>query len=450
MNLVFYHIYTLGFSGAPQVNDFLSEPDKNLDKLYEWIDYLDDMGFNAIYFGPVFESTSHGYDTVDYYSIDRRLGTNNSFTSLCGILKSRGFHIVLDGVFNHVSRDFAPFKDIQVNGEESEYCDWFLEIDFAGKSSLGDSFSYHCWEGHDSLVSMNLQNGEVQKYLLNAVKFWIDEFSIDGLRLDVAYCLDKSFLKKLKSFTKALNEDFWIMGEVIHGDYREWLDRGLLDSVTNYECYKGIHSSLNDNNYYEIAHSLTRLFGYEGIYRNYQLYNFIDNHDVSRIYSILEKKAHVYNAMVLLFTIPGIPSIYYGSEWQIEGEKTETSDFLLRPDLNLPIVRTMEKSLEMEKTVRKLISIRKNSVSLQQGAYRELHVNSNQLVFAREFEGEVTICALNSSDDGIMIELPEDLTGNYRDLLNTEDVSINRGNRMLHLWPNWGAVLKSTVDINQQ
>lgn len=441
MKSIFYHIYPLGFAGAPLENNLTSDPLQRLDKLYEWIDYLEWMGFNAIYFGPVFESSSHGYDTVDYYRIDRRLGTNESFRELCRVLKSRGFKIILDGVFNHVSRDFGPFRDLQDKKKASPYKDWFKNVNFDQTSPLGDPFSYDCWEGYDSLVTLNLQNEEVRNHIFQAVKLWFDEFFIDGLRLDVAYCLDKNFLKELKSFTANLSTEFWVMGEIIHGDCRQWIDHGLLDSATNYECYKGIYSSLNDHNYFEIAHSLNRQFGQSGIYENYSLYNFIDNHDVSRIRSILQDKRHVYNAMILLFTMPGIPSVYYGSEWQIEGARTEHSDGALRPSLDLSAIRDSEPSRAMEKLVRSLIEIRKSSSVFEKGSYREVAVESEQLVFERVHEGQRCICALNASDSDAYIDLHHVFGGMYEDLLNNnEEHNVHNGEFKLHLWPNWGSV----------
>jgi glycosidase len=440
--LVFYHIYPLGFSGAPEVNDFSADPVKRLDKLYGWIDYLVESGYNAIYFGPLFESTSHGYDTVNYYSVDRRLGTNDSFRDVCRALKERGFKIYLDGVFNHVSRDFVPFQDLLEKGEESAYRDWFKEVDFSQNSPQGDPFSYGYWEGHDTLVSLNLKNQEVRTHLLSAVKFWMDEFFIDGLRLDVAYCLDRSFLKELKEFTSALKSDFWIMGEIIHGDCREWIDNKLLDSATNYECYKGIYSSLNDQNYFEIAYSLNRLFGEQGIYRNYKLYNFLDNHDVNRIRSILNNKAHIYNAVILLFSIPGFPSIYYGSEWQIEGEKTDNSDALLRPAPDLSFSRSQKEAQDLEQVLRRLIFIRKETPVLEDGNYRELLVSSRCLVFERELNGKRCICAVNSSDEEENLSIPLQGFNAFTDKLNNnEQLSLSDGHLFLHLWPNWGSIL---------
>ena len=279
----FYHVYPLGFCGAPERNDFSSPPSPRLERLGGWLDHLSKLGVNALYLGPLFESTSHGYDTADYRRVDRRLGDNATLSALSAELHRRGIRLVLDGVFHHVGRDFWAFRDLQAQGQASPYRDWFCGVDFRARSPLGDPFLYDNWEGHAELVKLNAGNPEVRAHLLEAVEGWIREFDLDGLRLDVAYLLDEGFLRELAERCRALNPDFWLLGEVIHGDYRRWLAPGLLDSVTNYECYKGLYSSHNDRNYFEIAYSLNRQFGERGLYRDLPLYNFADNHDVDRV-----------------------------------------------------------------------------------------------------------------------------------------------------------------------
>ncbi|MFY0574859.1 alpha-amylase family glycosyl hydrolase [Cystobacter fuscus] len=274
---------------------------------------------NALYLGPVFESSSHGYDTADYSKVDRRLGTNADLSRLVAAMRAAGIRVILDGVFHHVGRDFWAFRDVQVHGERSRYRDWFSGLQFGKRSPYGDAFSYDGWSGHYNLVKLNLQNAEVRAHLFGVVEQWISEFGIEGLRLDVAEVMDVSFLRDLAAFCRRLRPDFWLLGEAIHGDYRRLGNPETLDSVTNYECYKGLYSSLNDRNYFEIAYSLQRQFGENGIYRDLLLYNFVDNHDVNRIASTLKDPAHLLPLHLMLFTIPGVPSIYYGSEWGQEG-----------------------------------------------------------------------------------------------------------------------------------
>lgn len=156
-NAIIYHIYPLGFCGAPKYNDG-GEVVYRLDKVLDWIDHFKEMNVDAVYFGPVFESVEHGYDTTDYKTIDRRLGDNNSFRNICNKLHENGIRVILDGVFNHVGRKFPQFVDIQEKGQGSGYCDWFQNLNFGGQSPCGDNFWYEGWNGHYNLVKLNLRN----------------------------------------------------------------------------------------------------------------------------------------------------------------------------------------------------------------------------------------------------------------------------------------------------
>ncbi|MEZ4517460.1 MAG: alpha-amylase family glycosyl hydrolase [Chloroflexota bacterium] len=332
---IFYHIYPLGLCDAPPRNDFHQDPVPRLNVLHDWLDHIQALGTNAIYLGPVFESTTHGYDTADYFRVDRRLGTNEALKALIRAMKQRGMRVVLDGVFNHVGRDFWAFRDVRQHGRQSRYSNWFAELSFDGTSPYGDPFSYEGWAGHYDLVKLNLNNEAVRQHLFEAVSFWIDQFDIDGLRLDAADHIQPDFFRALRTHCRCHKPDFWLMGEVVHGDYRQWANENMLDSTTNYEVYKGLYSSHVDHNYFEIAYSLNRQFGPDGLYRGLYLYNFADNHDVNRVAGNLTNPAHLYPLYGLLFTMPGIPSVYYGSEWGIAGKRTATSDRMLRPAIDI-------------------------------------------------------------------------------------------------------------------
>lgn len=435
---VFYHIFPMGFFDVPQKNDFYSKETTKLEKMNEWIPHIKNLGLNAVYFGPVFESTSHGYDTVDYYKIDRRLGTNQLFKNLVTNLHNNEINVVLDAVFNHTSRDFFAFKDLIKNGKNSVYKDWFHNINFNKRSPYRDNFSYEGWNGHYNLVKLNLKNQEVKNYLFQAVKMWIQEFNIDGLRLDAADCLDLEFLKELSVFCKNLKPDFWLMGEIIHGDYNVWANNHILDSVTNYECYKGLYSSHNDKNYFEIAYSFNRQFGNNGVYKNLLLYSFVDNHDVDRIASTLKDENHLYPLYCLLFTMPGIPSIYYGSEWAVSGKKSNYSDMPLRPS-----AETISKSSShhLQHTIKQLSEIRKQSDGLKYGNYNPLFNNHQQIVFSRESKKEKVIVAVNSEDKEVNINLKLPYNGTLNDHLNNQTFEIKDGNLNFSVFPNWARIM---------
>ncbi|MGG7196951.1 alpha-amylase family glycosyl hydrolase [Clostridium butyricum] len=425
---VFYNIFTLGFCDVLEPSRIYEEKNR-LIKIEEWIPHLKKMSINAIYFGPVFESSYHGYDTRDYLNIDKRLGTNEDFKDLCKKLHENDIKIVLDGVFNHVGREFWAFKDIQKNGRNSKYCSWFSGLNFDSRSPMGDDFNYESWNGCYDLVKLNLWNRDVVEYLLHAVEFWIDEFDIDGLRLDAADKIIFDFFKELKIFTEKKKDNFWLMGEIIHGDYNRWANKDSLDSVTNYECYKGIYSSHNDKNYFEIAYSLNRMFGDGGIYKDLCLYNFVDNHDVNRLASTLKVQEYLFNVYTILYTMPGVPSIYYGSEYGIKAVKGDKTDLPLRPSVD-EIENYEDKNNELFDHIEKLGRIRAVSEALKNGNYEQVIIKNEQYVFSRTSKNDKIYIVLNLSDKesyldfNISFEEGKDLLSDKDDIIKGGDVSI--------------------------
>ena len=414
---IFYQIYPIGFCGAPTAND--GKTVSRILKLKDWSSYLESLGISSILLNPIFESDNHGYDTRDYKKIDCRLGTNEDFAEVCKDLHAHNVKIVLDGVFNHVGRGFWAFKDVQEKKWDSPYKDWFC-INFDGNSCYNDGFWYEGWEGHFELVKLNLANSAVVDYLLECVKGWIDEFDIDGLRLDVAYCLDRNFMKRLRSFCQELKPDFALIGEVLFGDYNQIVNDEMLHSCTNYECYQGIYSSFNSMNMFEIAHSLNRQYGPEQwcIYRGKHLMSFVDNHDVTRIASILTNKNHLPLTYGLLLGMPGVPCIYYGSEWGEEGVKAPNNDYALRPCFEEP------KPNELTEEIKKMIHVRTGSNALCHGSYRNVVLTNHQLIFERRTDDERMLVAINASDAPFTAHNGE-LGGTMTDLLTGNEIQMS-------------------------
>lgn len=443
-NAIFYHIYPLGLLGAPDWNDCQASVHHRLNELVPWVNHSHALGANAIYLGPVFQSSSHGYDTVDYYQVDRRLGDNQDLKRFAEVVHSRGMRLVLDGVFNHVGRDFWAFRDLLDHGERSSYRDWFHAIRFGERSPKGDPFNYEGWHGHTSLVKLNLSNPAVREHLFAAVRLWLEEFGIDGLRLDAADCVDRDFLQALRRFTSGLREDFWLMGEVVHGDYRQWVNPETLHSVTNYECYKGLYSSLLDGNYFEIAYALNRQFGEGGVYRGNWLYNFVDNHDVDRVASKLGESSLLYPLYLLLFTMPGLPSIYYGSEWGLLGEKAPHSDDAIRPALDLDQVAAHPPEGGLVKVIAKLASLRQRWEALRTGDYHQIAVHHHQMAFLRESQDGCLLVVLNSAPETAELDISLSCAPvTAEDLLNPGyQVLIKNGKTTISIPPLWGRILK--------
>ncbi len=415
---VFYQIYPLGFCDAPFEND--GTLTHRIKKIVDWIPHMKKLGINAVYFSPLFESDTHGYNTRDYQKLDVRLGTNDDFKEVCDELHQEGIKVVLDGVFNHVGRGFFGFQDVLTHRESSPYKDWFY-IEFNGNSCYNDGLWYEGWEGCYDLVKLNLRNEEVIHYLMASVHFWIENFDIDGLRLDVAYMVDRDFLKRLRWQTSQWKSDFFLIGEILGGDYNLIMNDEMCHSVTNYECFKGLYSSFNSMNMFEIIHSLLRQFGPDNwtLYKGKHLFSFLDNHDVSRIASLLENEQHLPLVYTMMFGMPGIPVIYYGSEWGFKADKRE-GDQALRPAFNQPVWN------ELTTQIQKLIQIKKKRKALIYGDFRSLFLQNKQCVFIRETDGEKIMVAVNADEHEYTAYFDAGCS-QAKDLLTGEHIHLDQG-----------------------
>lgn len=419
---VFYHIYPLGLTGAPKQNDY-GEPVHRLNTLLPWINHIKEIGCTALYIGPLFESVGHGYETTDYRKLDSRLGTNEDLSNFVAACHEKGIRVIFDGVFNHTGRDFFAFKDIQEKRQNSPYVNWYCNVNFSGNTEYNDGFSYENWGGYNLLVKLNQRNPEVQNYICDVIRFWVSEFDVDGIRLDAADVLDFDFMKQLRRTADDVKPDFWLMGEVIHGDYSRWVNGSTLHSVTNYALHKALYSGHNDHNYFEIAHTVKYLQNMGDL----DLYNFVDNHDVERIYTKLNNKAHFAPVHVLLYTLPGVPSIYYGSEFGIEGRKERTSDDSLRPALNLADYADAVEKNPCTALIAALGKIRQNTPALSYGSYTELMLTNRQYAFARDLDGVRVIITVNNDDNASSMDLPAGNAAEYVGTLTGEKVAVENG-----------------------
>lgn len=464
---VFYQIYPIGFCGAPREapavgDEAACEAERahhRIRRVASWAPYLERLGVEAVLLNPVFEASGHGYDTRDLTCIDCRLGTNEDVRAVVDELHAHGIRVVLDAVFNHVGREFWAFRDVRERRWDSPYKDWFC-INFEGDSAFGDGFWYEGWEGIYELVKLNLRNPAVVDYLLDCVRAWRRDLGIDGLRLDVAYALDRDFMRRLHGVAAELSAEdpvgageasglsaaaaaspaariaadrrFVLIGETLHGDYSQLVNPELLDSCTNYECYKGLYSSFNSQNMFEIAHSLHRQFGGDPwcIYRGLHLLSFADNHDVTRLASILTDARCLRPAYGLLFGMPGIPCIYYGSEWGQEGTKGAHDDFDLRPAFEEPLPNELTAwiaRLAAARTGRAAgaavdAALRAGARALCYGSYRNVVITNKQLLFERAAEAcdaapaARVLVAVNAVDEPFELHADE-LRGAFVDLL---------------------------------
>ena len=439
---IFYHIYPLGLTGTPKQNDY-TEPVHRLNTLLPWISHIKEIGCNALYIGPLFESVGHGYETTDYKKLDSRLGTNEDLTAFVKACHEQGIKVIFDGVFNHTGRDFFAFKDIQQNRENSRYLNWYCNVNFWGNNEYNDGFSYDNWGGYNLLVKLNQRNPEVQNYICDVIRYWVSEFDVDGIRLDAADVLDFDFMRALRRTADEVKPDFWLMGEVIHGDYSRWVNGETLHSVTNYALHKALYSGHNDHNYFEIAHTVKYLQNMG----NLDLYNFVDNHDVERIYTKLSNKAHFVPVHVLLYTLPGIPSIYYGSEFGIEGRKERSSDDSLRPALDYDKYADAINTNPCTALIAALGKVRQNTPALSYGSYTELQLTNRQFAFARDLDGVRVIVTVNNDDNDACMNLPAGNAAEYIGTLSGQKVTVENGRISVTVRANSGEIWVPAGDM---
>ena len=318
---VFWHLYPLGFVGAPASAAGPDAAAPRLRRLNNWLDYLIELGANGLLLGPVFASETHGYDTVDHYRIDPRLGTEADLVDLFEQASSRGIRVVLDGVFNHVGRGFPQLTDVVEHGYLSPFSSWFK------RRADGE---FNNFEGHERLVTLNHDEPQVVDYVSDVMTYWLDRGAA-GWRLDAAYAVPTEFWRQVTDRVHAQHPDAWLLGEVIHGDYSSFVAKAGVDSVTQYELWKATWSSLNDRNFYELAWALQR---HEELLETFVPQTFLGNHDVTRIATQLVDPRHLPHALVLLLVaVAGIPSIYAGDEQGMVGlkEQREGGDDAIRP-----------------------------------------------------------------------------------------------------------------------
>ena len=442
-NGVLYHIYPLGMLGCERRNDG-GVVRHRLPELIGLVAHLQALGVSAVYLGPLFESSTHGYDTKDYFHIDRRLGDDEDFKVLVRAYHEAGIRVIVDGVFNHVGKEFWGYREVMEYRDMARTRYWFKGLRFDGRAR--DGVRYETWEGHDELVKLDLDNDGARGHLLDAVSYWIREFGIDGIRLDAADCLSQNFIRALRSHVESIRTDFLLVGEVIHGDYRTWANSEMMHGTTNYEAYKGLWSSHHDGNFHEIAYSLNRQFGPAGIYRDLSMYSFVDNHDVDRVVHKLKSPLSLYSLYALMFFMPGTPSIYYGSEWGILGQKGHgyDADVPLRPsisvsDLSVGHLRQTMEGVSLEHAIRRFSQVRRANSALCIGSYRQIEVQAQWLAFERSIDCESVYCIVSDMpvNSPVTLSVPP---GRYRDILNDEEVETSGGCLRVEAYAHWARV----------
>lgn len=402
---VWYHLYPLGFLEAEAENPALSAIDgpiiHRLPELIDWLDYLVELGVTALLLGPIFESETHGYDVVDPFRVDRRLGTEENLIALVEACHRRSLRVALDAVFNHVGRAHPHFRDVLAHREQSTLQNWF-DIDF-GQPGL-DGFAYSDFEGHASLVQLNHANPRVLEWAVDVAKFWIER-GIDGFRLDAAYAIPAGFLAAFADRTRMIRPDLFLVGDVIHGDYTRFAQESQVRSVTQYELWKAIWSSLNDGNFFELAHALKRHAGY---CQQFAPWTFVGNHDVTRVATQLTDPRHLAHALAILFTVPGVPAIYAGDEQGAEGTKYHRAggDAEVRQPPPLRPHELSGRPLEVWQLHRDLIAVRRARPWLAAGMLNVVRVDKLTITYEVRAKAGHLLTVLNTSDKAAPCDIP--------------------------------------------
>lgn len=393
---IWWQVYPLGFVGAEKAATGEPAAAHRLLELIPWLDYAVELGASGLALGPVFASETHGYDTTDYFAIDPRLGSLEDFDTLVAEAGRRGLRILLDGVFNHTGRSFAPFQQVLTQGPGAPTAAWF-SLDWPDGAGPGIEPGYRDFEGHHHLVALDHEEPAVADFVVEVMEYWLGR-GADGWRLDAAYAVPSSFWADVMQRVRSSHPDAYFVGEYIHGDYAAAVQAGGIDSTTQYELWKAIWSSLNDANFYELAAALER---HNALLAAFAPLTFVGNHDVTRIASKLEDPALVQHAAVVLFTVGGTPSVYYGDEQGYRGIKEDRAggDDDVRPlfppsphDLS-PIGGPVF-ALHQE-----LIGLRRRNAWLHRARTEVLHLSNEVLAYRSVDESHALVVLLNLSHE---------------------------------------------------
>ncbi|MEQ8848141.1 alpha-amylase family glycosyl hydrolase [Botrimarina sp.] len=405
---VWYHLFPLGFLEAEEAN-----PDPGgehravthrLPALVGWLDYLVGLGVTGVLLGPVFESETHGYDTVDPLRVDRRLGDEADLVALFEECHRRSLKVGLDAVLHHVGRRHPHFQDVLARGEQSAFRDWF-EIDFGRPGH--DGFAYTNFEGHGQLVKLNHANPLVLDWAVDFANYWTQR-GVDAYRLDAAYALPVDFVAAFAERVRAARPDLFLVGEVIHGDYSQIAQDARLESVTQYELWKAMWSSLNDGNFFELAHALERQAGF---CERFTPWTFVGNHDTTRIATRLDDKRHLDLALALLFTLPGVPAVYAGDEQAARGRKFDRPGGdarIRRPPPEAPGQLSGER-LASYLRHQELIAARRQRPWLAEGEVRVVGLENRLMTYEVRNDGASVFVALSTEDHPVSLQLPPGL-----------------------------------------
>jgi len=408
-HVMWWHVYPLGFVGAP-VRPTTQEHDPalggrvvhRLGHVEAWLDHVVELGLNGLQLGPVFASSTHGYDTVDHFRIDPRLGDEDDFDRLVAAAHARGVRILLDGVFNHVGRRHPAFLALEKQGPDAATADLF-RVRWSGWRR-GDAVPADVFEGHDLLVALDHDSAAVEDLVVAVMTHWLDR-GVDGWRLDAAYAVPPAFWAQVLPRVRQRHPDVYITGEVIHGDATAIVRTSTMDSVTQYELWQGIWHGLADRNCHELAHAVERN---NALLATFVPSTFVGNHDVTRIASAVGDPRHLPHALAVLFTVAGTPSVYAGDEYGMQAVKEERlgGDDAVRP--TFPPAPPADPELdsaarEAMRTHQALIALRRQHPWLHRAHTDVVHLDNTSIVLRTATGDSAVVAALNLGDAAVTV-----------------------------------------------
>jgi len=426
-NAIIYHIHALGFCGCPEINpialpEYTPEqirPVHRLAKLRDYYSHFQKMGITAIYLGPIFESCTHGYDIIDYFQIDRRLGTNQLLKEIINELHSLNIKVIIDGCFHHVSRLFPQFVDLRRHHQQSAYLDWFFDINFLENTIWNDGFSYRCYENLSELPIINFNHPSVQQLFLQVADFWINQMRIDGWRLDVAYQFSPEQWQPFCQHCYQLQPDCFIYGELIEHNYSQYTKTNLFKSATNYQLYQNIWQSIAQKDYFKLFRHIEFQ---QNSYSELDLVTFTGSHDTNRLHTQLYHQDLISQFLTCLFTMPGIPSVYYGDEINLVGIADNLNTNIRQPMPNLNSISPhQQRTINL---IRRLSQIRPQiQPRLEQIKFDQVE---QRFVIYHYLENPNLKIMVNSYTYPQLINSQQiKLNGNYRNLVNQEHITIS-------------------------
>jgi len=400
---IWWHVYPLGFVGAFPADNPPTSAEHRLTRIVDWLDHAVELGASGIALGPVFASRTHGYDTTDHYRIDPRLGDDADFDRLVDEARRRGLRVLLDGVFNHVGTDFARYR-AAIDSDDSDAANWFV----------GRPGKFRNFEGHGDLITLNHRNPAVVDYVVDVMSHWLGR-GVDGWRLDAAYAVPETFWAEVLPRVRHAHPQAWFVAEVIHGDYAAFIEGSGVDSVTQYELWKAIWSSLNDSNFHELDWAMQR---HNGFLDAFAPLTFVGNHDVTRIASQLLRPEHLGHALVLLFTVGGVPTVYAGDEFAYRGVKEDRAggDDAVRPEFGSTPTDLDDSARDTLNLHRYLIGLRRRHPWLFEARTAALHLENRVLVYETRHRDDALIVALNLDDSAATLSVTE-LTGGAAEVM---------------------------------